>query len=232
MVMDDRSNTILDMADYRCGYFRLANNIFNPLLYNARVRTDTTSVWVLELQGNFSPPIDYAYEVFHFYRRGYIWPSSVLTSYQRSIPTLSESPYKVIITTDISKSLPLTYRQRTFAWYHAQEPVEQWSPLMRAMKIAGVGYAILDIPLKVFTLRPPPKNKIPWSQSVGGKRMDHSGQDDNLSDMAVSEYDGHQYEDLTCRADPSPNRFQRDIDEKHHGDCFPDMILVTIHTMQ
>jgi hypothetical protein len=42
------------MADYRCGYFRLANDIFDPLLYNARVRTDTTPVWVLELQGNYS----------------------------------------------------------------------------------------------------------------------------------------------------------------------------------
>jgi hypothetical protein len=90
MVIDDRCNTILDMADYRCGYFRLANVIFEPLLYNARVRADTTPVWVLELQGNFSPPVDYAYEVFHFYGRDYKWPSSVLTSYQQAIPTLSE----------------------------------------------------------------------------------------------------------------------------------------------
>ena len=54
------------MADYRCGYFRLANYIFDYLLYNAYVRTDTTPVWVLELKGDFSPPTDHAYEVFHF----------------------------------------------------------------------------------------------------------------------------------------------------------------------
>ena len=69
MVMDDRSNTILDMADYRWGYFCLANGIFDPLLYNARVRTDTSPVWVLKIQGNFSPPIDHSYELFHFYGR-------------------------------------------------------------------------------------------------------------------------------------------------------------------
>jgi hypothetical protein len=76
---------------------------------------------------------------------------------------------------------------------------------MHAMTITGVSYAILDISLKVFPFRPLPKNEIPWSQSVKGKRMDHPDQDDNLSDIAVSEEDGHQYEDFTCRADPSPN---------------------------
>jgi hypothetical protein len=126
MVMDYRSNTILDVADYRCGYYRLANDILDPLLYNARVQTDATPVWVLELQGNYSPPPHYAYEVFYFYERDYTWPSSVLTSNQRSIPTLPESPYKVIVTTDINKSLPLTYQPRASTWYHAQAPVEQW----------------------------------------------------------------------------------------------------------
>ena len=56
MVMNKRSNTILDMADYRCGYFRLANDIFDPLLYNEYVRTDMTLVWVLELKGDLVHP--------------------------------------------------------------------------------------------------------------------------------------------------------------------------------
>ena len=88
--MHERSNTILDMADYRCGYFRLANDIFDLLLYNAYVRTDTTPVWVLELKGDFSPPIDHAYEVFHFYGKDYVWPTSYLTACQQSIQTLPD----------------------------------------------------------------------------------------------------------------------------------------------
>jgi hypothetical protein len=46
LVQDDRSQTIIDMADYRCGYARLANDIFDSRLYTCMIRTDT-SPWVL-----------------------------------------------------------------------------------------------------------------------------------------------------------------------------------------
>ena len=163
----------------------MANDIFDPLLYNAHIRTDTSSVWVLVLQGNFSPPKDCAYEVFYYYGKDYVWPTSYLTECQRSIPTLPDSPYKVFISTDISDSLPLTYQRRTYNWYHAQAPVEQWSPLMHAMTIAGVGYAILDIPLKVFPFRPPPKPKVQWSQLVGGTRKEITYSDYQYVTVAI-----------------------------------------------
>ena len=103
---------------------------------------------------------------------------------------------------------------------------------MHAMTIAGVGYALLDIPLKIFPFRPLPKPKLQWSQLVGGKRKEVTSSSESSSEIEGIDSLENPQEVFTCRADPSSNRFQRDRDEKHHGDCFPDMIIVTTHTLR
>jgi hypothetical protein len=67
MFMDDRSGDIVDMADYRCGYARLANDILLPDMYNAFIWTDLQPEWYLVLQGDWNPPPSHAFEVYYFY---------------------------------------------------------------------------------------------------------------------------------------------------------------------
>jgi hypothetical protein len=56
MIQDHRSGDIIDAADYRCGYHRLANDILEPTMYNARLRTDTSPVWTLDVIEEWVPP--------------------------------------------------------------------------------------------------------------------------------------------------------------------------------
>ena len=88
---------------------------------------------------------------------------------------------------------------------------------MHAMTIAEVGYAILDIPLKVFPFCPPPELKVQWSQLVGGKRKKVTYSSESSSETEDIDEVEQPQEDFTCRADPSANRFQRNCDEKHKG---------------
>ena len=76
---------------------------------------------------------------------------------------------------------------------------------------------------KDFPFRPLPKPKIQWSQLVGGKRKDVTYNSESSSETEFIDEVEQTQEDFTCRADPAANRFQRDSEEKHHGDCFPSL---------
>ena len=56
--------------------------------------------------------------------------------------------------------------------------------------------------------------------TIGWREAEHPDSDDNLSDTGAIVDVGTTFEDFTCRADPSSNRFQRVFDEIHYGHFF------------
>ena len=96
LVQNSRSGDVIDAADYRCGYHRLANDILETTMYNARLRTDTSPTWTLVFIGNWDSPRNWAYEVYWFYGKDYTWHQPHLQALQAAIPTLTDSPYAFV----------------------------------------------------------------------------------------------------------------------------------------
>jgi hypothetical protein len=120
IIQDHRSGDIIDAAEFRFGYHRLANDILEPKMYNARLRTDTSPVWTLVVIGDWEPPHEWAYEVLWFYGKDYKWHQPHLQSFQEAIQVLPDSPYAFVSgnsltqhvnnTFDITAMLPIHYQ--------------------------------------------------------------------------------------------------------------------------
>jgi hypothetical protein len=77
LVQDDRCQTVIDIADYRCGYARLANDILDSRLSTCMIRTDMNP-WVLVATKNMKLPKSYGMEMYCYYEQDYQWPNDHL----------------------------------------------------------------------------------------------------------------------------------------------------------
>jgi hypothetical protein len=50
MVQDGRSHAVIDIADYRCGYARPANDVFDSRLFTCMIRTTIIILQQIQIQ--------------------------------------------------------------------------------------------------------------------------------------------------------------------------------------